>query len=74
MKLTEEIENYEKQHGQAQGYDAFRVIIDNTNKALGYKAFDIKELMGNAPQQQKEKTKAAPAKKSTKTKRTKKSK
>ena len=74
MKLTEEIENYEKQHGQAQGYDAFRVIIDNTNKALGYKAFDIKELMGNAPQQQKEKTKAAPAKKSTKTKRTNKSK
>lgn len=73
-KLTQEIEKYEKQHGSVKGYDAFRVIVDNTNKALGYKAFDIEDIMTNAPQRPQEKTKAAPAKKSVKTKRTKKSK
>lgn len=48
----------------------YKIIFDRTNRALGYDAFDAKYLQDP----EEEETRATPAKKPAKTKRTKKSK
>lgn len=74
IMLSEEIDKYMAQHNikdsSSMSVGDFQAIINNTNKSLGYEAFDIKDFWSEGGKQQGSQQ-SAPAKKA-KSKRTKK--